>query len=95
MFDDSQNAKFSSDGTFQSGLWGKAGFVTYNYENFLNYMRTLMKDVPTISQDITVTPNDPLFKSNKISVKNVSNFSITVNQSLPESDNPVYIPYGM
>lgn len=91
MFDNNQNAKFSSDGTFQSGLWGMAEFTPYNYETFLNYMRTLMKDVPTISQDITVTPNDPLFKSNKISVKNVSNFSITVKQSLPESDNPVYI----
>lgn len=91
MFDDSQNAKFSSDGTFQFGLWGKAEFTPYNYETFLNYMRTFMKDVPTISQDITVNPNNPLFKSNKISVNNVGNFSIKVDQSLPESDDPIYI----
>lgn len=50
-----------------------------------------MKDVPTISQDITVNPNNPLFKSNKISVNNVGNFSIKVDQSLPESDDPIYI----
>ncbi|RHM54572.1 hypothetical protein DWZ54_07975 [Mitsuokella sp. AF33-22] len=91
LFDENQGAKFSSNGTLQSGLWGKATFEPYTYDTFTDYMENLMKDVHPVSGNIDVNPNNPLFHSDKISVNNVNNFRISVSKSLPESDDPIYI----
>ncbi|MCR5758501.1 MAG: hypothetical protein K6F95_11430 [Selenomonas sp.] len=87
-------AEFSSDGKLNSGYWSQAEYYNYDFQAFYDYMKTKTASTTNRAAGQDIKTSEALFQQDIILVphtNSISNVTITVDQSLPASDKPIYV----